>query len=480
MFQNTVRTTPLTDNVSDSFFAGKIEGCAVRNDKSFLATLRALVAPRMKDGETLTFNWGTTQYTRSQLEGSGDATKKSVLWHLDSSAPTIHLHEFACYGDADNKAWLDYADNSFCGDHPGFVRLDKVTAFFRKAFDVSCFINAETRCVQLFTTRLDMRKLHYLQCGVFAFLPWYFDPKDGVSELEMELINSLREKTQDKYLDTISRIAAQYDFRSKKIEMLLAGFETVFERREMDNVLNDIRRVNTKIDEYNAAISGKLRELRDLQIKQLGLQQKISEGSSESEIMDYFLCSKTLELIGVDDTRVSFGVRQYLTLFDEDAARSAIENTRSYVRGYDGVLSQEDVIRLMRAIFLDGNLKLKVCAAYELDMFGGANAIEHYDFGAEYRGYTPNTHIQEYGCMGNYRQVVNELLKDHQYIQAIEQCVASCKSLNFLDGTVMGRFMRDLYNDFDGVSCVELPDGTSVTPEQAAAYLKEQEEKANG
>lgn len=480
MFQNTIRTTPLTDNVSDSFFAGKIEGDSVRRDMSFVATLRALVAPRMKDGETLTFRYCTSSYSKSQLDGAGDSTKKSLVTHLADCSSVIHLHEFNSFGDDDNKAWIDYIEKNFCNDHPGFVRLDKVTAFFKKAFDVVCFISAETRCVQLFTTRLDLRKFHYLQCGVFAFLPWYFDPKDGVSELEMELINSLREKTQDKYLATISRIAEQYDFRTKKIEMMLKGFETVFEQREIENVNDEIRRVNNKIDEYNSAIGGKLRELRDLQIRQFGLQMKINESSGESEIMDYFLCSKSLELISVEGTRVSFGVRQYLTFFDEDAARSAIENNRSYIYSYDGSLPQDDLVRLMRAIFLDGDLKLKVCAAYELDMFGGVNAIEHYDFGTEYRGYTPNTHIQEFACMGNYRQTINECLKDHQYIQAIEQCIASCKSLNFLDSTVMGKFIRDFYNDFDGVSCVELPDGSSVTPVQAAAYLKEQEEKDNG
>lgn len=80
--------------------------------------------------------------------------------------------------------------------------------------------------------------------------------------------------------------------------------------------------------------------------------------------------------------------------------------------------------------------------------------------------------------MGNYQRAINELLKNHNYIGAIEQCVASCRSLNFADSTVMQEFMRRLYglSDYNvNIRCIELPDGRVVEPKEAIVWLKEQE-----
>lgn len=479
MFRDFLRTTPMTTDVADSVFGEKIYGDPIKTDTTFVATLRALVAPRMKDDETLYFDYCGSDYGDRQFENSSLETKRDVLRHLEEREHVICLHEFAHYNDDFNKKWLNFADEDFCNANPGFTKLDKVTAFFRKSFGVSCFINVETRCVQLFTTKLDAARIHYLQCGIFAYLPWYFDPKEGVSELEMELISALREKTPDKYKDALTRIAAQYDFRTIKIKTQLKGFETAIEKSELEQVSNDMDRCNRDINAYNRNIATKLRELSGLQTRYLGLQQKISEGSDDSEIMDYFLCSRAVELIGVDGSQIEFGVKQYLDIFDETAARNAINNRRSYVYGHDGVLTKEQAVRLMKAIFIEDEVKLKVCGIYRFSVFGPVEPVVRYSFGPEFDGYTPNTHINQFGCMGSYLTTINELLRDHKYLESIEQCIASCKSLNFTDGVVMSRFVGDLYNNFSGSSCIEMPDGSSVTALEAAQKLMEGE-KADG
>ena len=80
--------------------------------------------------------------------------------------------------------------------------------------------------------------------------------------------------------------------------------------------------------------------------------------------------------------------------------------------------------------------------------------------------------------MGNYSATINQLLKDNDYIGAIEQCIASCKSLNFGDSTVMEEFMLRLYGISDqhvNIRCIELPNGEVVTPKNAVKWLREQE-----
>ena len=136
---------------------------------------------------------------------------------------------------------------------------------------------------------MDIRKCHYLQCGILAFLPWYFDPEKGVSEQEMELIKSLREKTSEKYERCIAEIASKYNFRELRIKKLLTGFETKYEEAEVRRVENTIDDLIRKINDYNDAIGDYLRQKADYEIRRAGLQKKIAEGSESSEIMEYFL-----------------------------------------------------------------------------------------------------------------------------------------------------------------------------------------------
>ena len=132
----------------------------------------------------------------------------------------------------------------------------------------------------------------------------------------------------------------------------------------------------------------------------------------------------------------------------------------------------------MKAIFLDQTLKMRFCSSYTFNLRGNVRANQGHDYSAiEFRDCTPNTHIDRYHCMGNYERVINEMLMEHNYIGAIEQCMASTVSLNFSDGCVMEEFMRRMYGISDysvNIRCIELPDGKVVEPKEAIEYLKSQ------
>ena len=88
----------------------------------------------------------------------------------------------------------------------------------------------------------------------------------------------------------------------------------------------------------------------------------------------------------------------------------------------------------------------------------------------------PNPHIDRYRCMGNYETKINNLLKNRDYIGALEQCAASAKSLNFHDSTVMSEFVRQICtNAGKNNRCIELPDGKVVKPAEAIKWIEAQE-----
>lgn len=485
MFRTTISNTPFTSSVANSLFTN-VNGNSYRGDYTFISTLRALVAPRMAENETLHLEFSTNAISLRNPEPTDIAY---VVRDAVSSTPNnvIRVHDFRSTTPDYGSDWLELVQSEFGKHYSTWHLLEKVTLFFKKQFDVICFVEPEKKSVILFTSGMDMKRMHYLQCGIFAYLPWYFNPDEGVSELEMELINSLRERTSQKYEECLVKLAQKYDFKTANIRRLLSGFETRFEEIEIGKTKDSLSHAMSNIEELNRQIGEWLKEQRLLEIKLLGLETKIAQSNGDSEIMEYFMHNNNLVLESVDDTVMVFGVKTYLTYFDEEMARRVIDSGTSYVyrprgRACNNIIPAEDMKKLMNAIFIDQTIRLRVCAAYQFRLEGNVSARSNFSYGYEYAGFTPNTHIDRYACIGNYERQINSFLSKNDYIGAIEQCVASCASLNFGDSVVMQEFMSRLYGISDysvNIKCIELPDGSVVTPKEAIEYLKS-EDSDNG
>ena len=77
MFKTSISSTPLTTDAANSYFQN-VTGGRFGNDDSFLATLRALVAPRMKDGESVNLYFGSSSYDSSMI-GSVPADRAVIV-----------------------------------------------------------------------------------------------------------------------------------------------------------------------------------------------------------------------------------------------------------------------------------------------------------------------------------------------------------------------------------------------------------------
>lgn len=483
MFRTTISSTPMTTESANTFFQN-ITGASFNGDVSFVATLRALAYPRMQEGDAIRLEFTCSSYSARDVAGTRASRMVSTMLDMGYySQGTVVIHNCDGRTQEDNYACLELMKSTFCEVYSGFHRLEKVTDFFKKTFYVLCFINPTTKQVVLFVDSLNLRKLHYLQCAIFAFLPWYFDPEAGVSQDEMNLIQSLREKTPEQYEACLVKLSQQYDFRAASIKKMLAGFETRFDKIESDRLRRKILEIERNIADYQRKIYEKLSEKNGFDVKLLGLETKIAKGNGESEIMDYFLCNDKLSLSRVTDSQMTFAIKDYITYFDEDMAKRIIDNEHSYVycpngRSCNNFIEHDDMKRLMYAVFIDQTLRMRTCAAYGLSIGGSSvDAISGYDYGYEFADCIPNAHIDRYSCLGNYSRAITECLKRSDYIGAIEQCIASCKSLNFADSAVMKVFMSRMYG-LDGYTrnrCIELPNGNVVTPKEAAAWLKEQQ-----
>lgn len=484
MFRQSINSTALTSDAANSYFE-HIRGDSFNGDVTFLSTLRALIAPRMSEGESLRLHFQTSTYNKSTIESTQPKRFiiDGVCHNFDSTARgQVYIHNVNSGRQEDNTACLDVLKSNFARVYSGWSRMARVTDLFRTQFYTLCFVNPELKSVIVFVDSLSTSKMHYLQCAILGFFPWYFSPEKGVSQDEMNLINTLRAKEPSDYSACIAKLAERYDFRTARIKQQLAGFETRYEQQECERVRNDIRSADNQIQSLNERISQQLNSRNELEIRLLGLEAKIAAGGESSEIMDYFIHNKKLELDYVDNRTLAFVVKDYISYFDESMAKRTIDNPDSFVYSPDGrncnnYIPADKVKELMYAIFVDQTIRIRVCAAYEFSLTGNVSGISGYHFGAEYAGYMPNPHIQNHSCMGNYSRPINESLQRHDYISALEQTIASAKSLNFGDSIVMKGFMRIFYGLGDNDSTrarrkwFELPDGTCVTSAQAADWV---------
>lgn len=486
MFRDAITTNKFAGNAADTIFGRKIPRQSYGSDNSLCATLRAIVAPRMSDNDVLRVEFRNTNYAiLSEREKTADTME--VRFGSDHygywGGNALTIVSLNGREEGANASNLEVIEKYFVSEYSAYEALPKVTLLYAKAFKVLCFISREKKHTIMFVESLNLRKLHYLQCSIPGIMPWYFDDEHPLDDDERALIYSLRENTPDKYNECIKRIADKFDFESVRIKSMLKDFETRYERNEIDRVRESIRSYDQTIRDLNRRIGEYLGMKNDEMTRLLGLEAKLAMGGDgESEMMEYFICNKRLKLLSVIGSDMTFATRDYLTYYEKDAARRAINKRGSFVytrrdgearTGYD----HADIKTLLKAIFLDETLKIKMCAAYSFRLNGSVNPITGYDFNSNGEGdfdeYMPNPHIDRYACMGNYTEVINELMDSRNYIAILEQCGASGKSLNWYDSTVMYEFMDNLLGENGKNSkCIELPDGRVVKAAEAIEWLK--------
>lgn len=471
MFKKQIDRTILMSDIAHEVFPN-IFGDSWFGDVSFVTTLRALCADRVPQEDLLMFGTCNISRARSSYSHINGAV------NMNERPETLYVANLTT---SKNDEWFESLEKEYVRDNPGWHRIEKVTAFYVKAFRVLCFTNPDIRSTVLFTDNIDMRRYHYLQVGIPAYLPWYFGEGKGLKEEELALLNTLRQPTSEEYEQAIEKIAERYDFRAMRIRNGLSGFETQREKAERDRKLSDIQYYRDEINRLNNAISDYIRQIRDAENLVWGLSERIRRDDGDSQLMSYFLLNPRLIFENIRDNTLTFGVKDYLTFFDEDEAKAYIENEHSILyepneRSCSNIIPVEDMQMLMREIFIEQNLRIRMCAVFMLTIGGGVDAISRWNYSADYNFYMPNPHIHFYSCIDQNKRFINDCLSVGNYVGAVEQCVAACRFLTVTDYSVMCEFARCLY----GISsdsqmkntCIELPDGRVVNPKNAIKFLK--------
>lgn len=483
MIRSLISSTPFCTDIANGCFEN-IVGESYNGDNSFISTMRALLAPRFSEGEFVNFYRTLSTPSKSQVSEDGieEVVRDALAGVYYTASDSLNIHMFvggsseineACVKDLYENG-LSYINNS------DWRRDDVTTAMFRqRKFSVACFINSKTKTSMVFVDGGDLARYHTIQAAIPKFLPWFFEIKnEGERRLntdEFELVNSLYNgHDADGYIAILEKMSQRYDFKTVRIKKMLGGFEKKIDEQRKYSIMRELNAINDRIDQLNSEIRSNIERKREQDLLLFGINSKIAQDGDGSEIMNYFLCNKVLVLENVSNDALIFGVKDYMMYYDESLVQRMIENRSSFIYSCreGDLVSADDMALLIKEVFLEQNLKLRTCAAYSMKLGGSVVGLSSYTFGSEYEGYLPNPHIQRYHCLGGYNEKLNRFMADGNYIGALEQCTASCRSLNFGDSSVIGEFMKALYTR--SPKCIELPNGDVVTPAEAVSWIKEQ------
>lgn len=468
MFQKTITSgsVPLTGDDADLFFGGKITGSPILRDHSFTASLRALLGNRIGDSQ---LNFCPIRYdSLSDIPGEG----------LDPVPNTLMLVYFRGRGNSDEMNGMIDAMKEKFDALEDFQIDEKVTQIFERAFRVYLWHSEKRKSAVILTGTMDIRKLHVLQICIPKALPWFFpEPESGKVEDrytadELALLASVQKTTEKEYIDAITKIAQQYDMREFIIRKRLDGVTKQIHEVELRRAEDNIRNLEDRIKSYYREIESYMRDRDNEMTRICGLKARIKDGGGGSDLMDWFLYNPYVFLNRVSGTSIYFTCSGYLENWDDDKAETTIKSPSSFpyeIADEYGV-GHDEFENLLRAIFIDRSIRIRTYADYEIDLSGHVDTAHFDAHDPALAEYMPNPHIEHFDCLGDYKRRILECLNAGNTLEAFNYCIASSRSLNWTDYTVMSKFVRDICNDLSDLRCFELPDGSAVTMKDAMRW----------
>ena len=484
MFPQIVNTA-FSSDVADEIFT-KIVGGSYDEDRSFVGTARALLTPHLP------------------ADFDGVVKIEYTSWTPTVEDGTIHV---LCFPEPEEhdvirvvaipvlNNLVEDGRNKFIEDisaqYPGFQYDEKVTVFFEtsvKLMTCYSFVDKENRNTVIFVEDFNRRKNHALQSMIPRFTPWWWDgtsPSPDERELLMSLCSRFSDKVQkstadgtvtsDGYTLLMKKYEPLYDFRGAKIRKYLPQFAKKCAEGEMERVRTAINNIDSDIARYESSISDLCRQRHDEEIRLLGLRTKAQE-DEDTSLADYFVSNPYVDLVSVSGYEMTFCVYTTLDWWDDERAPYLVNNRDSEMYARTGGIRKDDYAKLLKAVFVDRTMMLRVCAAYKLDISAGSmTGIRGYTSFSD-TTYVPNAHIQHHGCTGNYRQQFRDAISHGDFVLAIDIAVTSAKSLNFGDIS-FGEMMRDIGDRKDS-KLFQDADGNMYTAAEAIKRIKQLEKEA--
>lgn len=164
----------------------------------------------------------------------------------------------------------------------------------------------------------------------------------------------------------------------------------------------------------------------------------------------------------------------FLEFWDEEAVLAMIENKEGYLYHNDNTIGYDsDLDDFYRALFIDRTIKLYVWCNFYVSSDNRALCVAEDYIGFPSR-MNKRTGIRApafaFDDLGGYGWDIKDALEENNTQLAYELCDHATRSINVLDVMVLGRFLDDIFRNYDLFPIFELPDGSQVDIDEAVDW----------
>lgn len=313
---------------------------------------------------------------------------------------------------------------------------------------------------------------HILQKAIPVVLGKFFKPKP-LMQMEKDLLSVIdTDLTPSQYSHFLRDIVNQKpELQQIKYKALMDTACKVFAVPKEELERDIMRRLDT-----NKAQMNSLRDQMALCIEdyhKLTMQfngiQGYDDSKAQEEFSNYISNNPKIRIEKVYSEEFLVTISTEFLYFEPELAELYIEKLDNYT----SEPTNEQVRRFLRSAFVDMDITIPACANFEISPSCVKVCAEIYD-GEELR--IPNPHLKYYACLGGHDRLIQDALRDRDYVRVLELCIASTENLNFGDSVVMSSFIADVYGNWSKKIVVDNRTGEEFTPQQWVENLEKGEE----
>ncbi len=392
-------------------------------------------------------------------------------------------------------AFFDFYDNTdvepvevikkFDGNYKnlGWVSLDDVATYIDHAGQVAVYQNpTKYGAIVIGPTSKKIQILHMAASAITRLLPWFFKTLPLTVE-EKDMLRSLYEQDDKKFIQLADRAYDSFDFYGKELAETLKGFCTSGITDKIHQSQNRIDSWQRDINQYLEAIRTRQKGIEEERIKVMVLRNKNSKKEEENELVEFLKANSALTILKREGGCLYVGVNCYLNDFDEDMFNTYVKDNDD-MAGYVYDLSPysvEDTKRLFLAIWEERRFNLRVYCEWKINSDGLASPVGDCNMGRRAdlkEDRIPQPHIDSFTCVGNYATTFSNLASERNYIGVLNTIIASSSCITWDDSTVVESLMDNLFSNYNDRRCLEDNEGNLYTVREVMELLKEEKKVA--
>lgn len=253
---------------------------------------------------------------------------------------------------------------------------------------------------------------------------------EGNYELAIDLYVKYLEK-YNKKKEEVKRLA--------EIENVLSGFRESF----LSEYLNKEDLIKNRIRDYEDALRGQYKSLRDIQLNIVGV--RLGNNDGEMNTFSQFLQSMGERLVKIscpDDGAIEIQLIQEWVYFDEDLYTTCDIRRQYCEEGYNPIIFEllDDIILKRKyGLLLEETARVNSEGRIKCLQYDSARAQRDVKTGI------PNPHHSNYNCWGNHESPIAKSYTSGQYTASLSQIIAAVGGINMADGAVIERFLHTLH-----------------------------------